>query len=484
MGASSSRRKPFLATSRTWWAGAIGAALLAAGAALPGCARDEPNCERCRTPPAAECLDAQRLHTYVVPGTCLARGGCAYEPRDVVCTPPVADGTARCEAGGCRVTCGATHFACGDTCCAAARKVFAGADQTCATGDGGMVRCWGATSGGPAGSAAQGRPGAIEGLAADVVAIAAGQAHACALDAGGGVACWGDGEQGQVGQGRFERQPTPMVVGFAGTGVSAIAAGSRHSCAMGAEGGIRCWGDDVFGQLGDGTRSSRNAPIDVTDLRSGATAIAAGGYETCAVLRDGALDCWGSNIEGALGTGSTTPSGRLVPGAVEGLGRPVRSVAVGWSHVCALDDTGGIACWGGNSSGALGDGTTESRSLPAAVLGFAAKERAAGGEGSDHAVAVVAGDGHTCAATAAGAVLCWGANDRGQLGDGTAERRLTPTPVQGLASPVVWLAAGARHTCAVTADGGLLCWGANDRGQLGDGTTIDRSTPTQVVGFL
>ena len=182
----------------------------------------------------------------------------------------------------------------------------------------------------------------------------------------------------------------------------------------------------------------------------------------------GAVWCWGSN--------SARPTRRRHDDALDPRrwrsavsGAAWSAVAAGHNHSCALTSAGAVWCWGDNGFGQLGDGTTSDRTAPVAVSGL--------GSG---VVAVSAGYGYTCALTSAGAALCWGVNSVGQLGDGTTTNRSTPTTVSGLGSGVAAIDAGDSHTCAVTSAGAVLCWGVNTFGQLGDGTTTDRSTPTAV----
>ena len=148
------------------------------------------------------------------------------------------------------------------------------------------------------------------------------------------------------------------------------------------------------------------------------------------------------------------------------------AVAAGGVHTCALTTSGGVLCWGYNGDGRRGDGTRTDRSTPVAVTGL-----------DSGAAAIAAGHDHTCAVTTPGGVICWGDNDHGQLGDGTRTDGSTPVAVVGLSSGVAAVAAGFDHTCAVTTPGGVMCWGWNYYGQLGDGTTTDLSTPVGVVGL-
>jgi alpha-tubulin suppressor-like RCC1 family protein len=342
-----------------------------------------------------------------------------------------------------------------------ATAIVAGSEHTCALTAAGGAKCWGSNYWGQLGDGTttdRHTPVDVSGLTSGVSAIAAGYLHTCALSASGGVKCWGDNASGQLGDGTTTDRHTPVDVSGLASGVSAIAAGGNHTCALTAAGGVKCWGFNEYGQLGDGTTTERNTPVGVSGLASGVSAIAAGLYHTCALTASGGVKCWGASS--------------FIPVDVPGLASGVSAITAGEQHTCALTAAGGVKCWGWNRYGQLGDGTTTDRSTPVNVSGLVSGVSAIAARGN-----------HTCALTAAGGVKCWGRNRYGQLDDGTTTDRHTPVDGSGLASGVSAIAAGEQHTCALTASGRVKCWGRNRFGQLGDGTTTNRPTPVGVVGF-
>lgn len=307
----------------------------------------------------------------------------------------------------------------------------------------------------------------------EATAISSGWAHACALTPEGAVECWGRNVDGQVGDGTRTTRLNPVEVVGLSAGVKAISAGSDHSCALRVSGAVLCWGLNDHGQLGDGTDTHRLTPVGVTGLSSGVKAISTGAYHSCALTDAGGVKCWGDNDFGQLGDGTGgLGMRRLTPVGVVGLSSAVKAISTGAYHSCALTDAGGVRCWGGNSSGAVGDGTSTDRSQPVGVVGLSSAVRA-----------ISAGAFHTCALTSAGALKCWGQNDHGQVGDDTKTTRLKPVGVVGLSSGVKAVSAGVFHSCALLGTGGLRCWGWNRNGALGDGTTMTRVRPVDVVGL-
>src|SRR3989442_9515361 len=211
-------------------------------------------------------------------------------------------------------------------------------------------------------------------------------------------------------------------------------------------------------------------PVVVLGITS-ATAIAAGAYHTCALLSGGTVECWGRNGQGQLGDGtfnqSTTPvQVQTGFGALSG----VTALTAGGAHTCALLADSTVRCWGENGEGQLGDGTTLGKPNGIRVTGITG------------AVAISAGWEHTCAVLQDGTARCWGANAFGQLGDGTTTRRLTSVPASGITGAVGVAASWWHHSCFLLADGTVKCSGANDWGQLGNGTTTSSSVPVTMSG--
>ncbi|OGQ92201.1 MAG: hypothetical protein A2289_02595 [Deltaproteobacteria bacterium RIFOXYA12_FULL_58_15] len=349
--------------------------------------------------------------------------------------------------------------------------------HTCALLDTGALKCWGSDNYGQLGDGGtnidQSAPMDVTGLSTGVIAVAAGGYHTCALLDTGALKCWGYDNSGQLGDGGTNtNQNMPVDVAGLSSGVVAIAMGSYHACALLDTGALKCWGNDNYGQIGDGgTNTNQNMPVDVAGLSSGVVAIAAGGYHTCALLDTGALKCWGYDNSGQLGDGGTNTSQNM-PVDVAGLSTGVVAVAAGRYHTCALLDTGALKCWGGDETGQLGDGgTNTNQNMPVDVAGL-----------STGVVAVTAGGDHNCAILDTDALKCWGYDDYGQLGNGdTNTDQSTPVFVSGLSAEVVAITAGGVHTCAILDNNALECWGYDGDGQLGDGgTNTDQSTPVSV----
>ncbi len=297
---------------------------------------------------------------------------------------------------------------------------------------------------------------------ADRWTIAAGTRHSCMLSADGTALCWGNNDNGQLGDGTFEPRvaPTPVTGAFAFT---QVASGQSHTCAISRDGDALCWGANASGQLGDGTSAPRSAPVPVSG-RTNFRAVRAGRNHTCGLTTGGSVRCWGSNTRGQLGDGSraarATPVAAILPS-------PAGALSAGSSHSCALLRSGEAWCWGQNDAGQLGDGTTTDHATPVAVNTTA------------RFVSIAAGRAHTCGVTTGGDLYCWGQNNYGQLGLPGVAAAPTPQRLESGGNFAV-VSSGSDHTCARASDGRGLCWGRNAQGQLGDGTTTDRDRPTAI----
>ncbi len=350
---------------------------------------------------------------------------------------------------------------------AGARTTIAGGlDRTCALTSVAGVKCWGGYY--------DLVPTDVPGLARGVAAIAAGAGHRCALLIEGAVKCWGKNGSGQLGDGTNTNRSTPTDVVGLSSGVIAIATGFEHSCALMRDGAVKCWGLNLYGRLGDGSNVDRNTPVQVVGLTSDVTAVSLGDWHSCALTRGGAVKCWGLNNKGQVGDG--TMIRRLTPTQVVGLESGGVAIALGYEHSCALIGAK-VKCWGENIRGELGNGGFHEQPLPVPVVGLPAP-----------VVALSAGGHHNCALETSGVIRCWGFNRHGQIGYGAyGNLRPTPAAVFGL-TDVAAIGAGGFHTCAVKRDGSTYCWGDADAGQVGDGTNGDsygtRRFPTAVSGHV
>ena len=370
--------------------------------------------------------------------------------------------------------------------------ISAGLGATCALVNDARVACWGENASGEVGDGTtveRLRPVTVP-VAGAVVAVGVGGyptsgAHACALLAGGGAQCWGAGDAGQLGVALDPSGPSTSppiaVAGLAALdtaqgpidgGVAMVASGAAFTCAT-RGGAVYCWGSNEIGQLGDDTNESRSTPAPVSGL-TGVRALVAGRMHACAIGREGAV-CWDSNNAGQLGVYGLGATGSARPQRVSG-GSDAVALAAGDLHTCMLRANGRVMCWGNNGSFQLGTGDNNSRGTPGNVWALDPKVDADAGA----VVSIAAGTRHTCALFANGAAKCWGANNSGQLGDGSNIDQASPVPVRALAngSDARALTLGARHSCALFV-GTVKCWGEGAR--LGDGASTPSSDPVPVA---
>ncbi len=297
-------------------------------------------------------------------------------------------------------------------------------------------------------------------------ALALGHAHSCVLLASAEIACWGSNLNGRLGDGTTTERLSKVKVNGISTATS-LSSGQNHSCAVLANGGVKCWGSNSGGQLGDPTATSPSPPVSVSGISNAKLVVASPGAHSCALLVDGTVKCWGANTYGALGDGTTV--NRNSPVTVSGLSN-VTSIAVSGFGGCALLSNGSVKCWGPNWYGEVGDGTTTTRLTPTIVAGIT------------NAIAITSGTNHSCAILSDQTAKCWGQGTDGVLGDGTTNNRSTPVTVSGL-SGVVAISSGSQHSCALLGNQTIKCWGNGLYGHLGDGSSSNRLTPTLVSGI-
>ncbi len=339
-----------------------------------------------------------------------------------------------------------------------------------------------------------------------IIQLSIGLWHSCALRLDGEVKCWGLNDSGQLGLGDTKNRgdqvgemgvKLPAVHLVGGNQVTQIVTGSSHTCVLRKNGDVQCWGWNKYGQLGYGDTILRGthpthmgSDLPKVDLGTGVKAVelAAGDNQTCARLLDGRVKCWGANESGQLGLGDTNDRGDepgemgdALPAVDLGPGNPLAQLSRGGTHVCVLREGGEVKCWGDNEYGQLGLGDAIDRGTKPGDMG--ASLLAAKLPPTSTPVQLIGGYKHACVRRLDGKVLCWGANEYGQLGLGDLINRGNKPDQMGLnlttvplpeGSPIVQIAAGDRFTCVRHEDSHVQCWGQGDYGQLGLGDTEQR----------
>lgn len=371
----------------------------------------------------------------------------------------------------------------------------------------------GATSG--ATSSSSGEGGAPPSYRAK--AVTGGAEHTCALLEDGRVACWGNNDNGQLGDGTFKSSNTPVLVQGIDT-AQAVDAGALHTCALLMSGEVRCWGNNEHQELGMFGVDS-NVPVTPTGLPSAVAGVTAGGTHTCVFVMNGRAYCWGGNASGQLGR--NTLGGSTHVALVDTL-MSAKGISAGAAHTCAAADQFTMYCWGSNAFQQVG-GTSAYYLQPRAVgyipspgpphsgipieaaadstcnrlptpwcWGRQVTNKQAADQGNAIAtqltnVAQLAGGGqHFCVRYQNGTLDCWGANDAGQLGNGMMGAATTTEVEPTGIADAISVGLGERHSCAVVTTSGepaVFCWGANDSGQLGDGSEVPSSVPVPVVSM-
>ncbi len=382
----------------------------------------------CADPPVPTCVDAQTLRRYST-GAC-ALGACQYQTTDSVCL-------AGCQNGAC------TPFT---------ASISVGESDACAMVNHGPVKCWGGSFSGLLGSinASNVPPTVVPGLESGVRMVSVGTTTACALMDTGAVLCWG---------GYFNGVDTVSGLPTDVTSITCAAPYFDHTCVLSPTQGVKCWGSNNFGQLGNGTTTPsftyQYDVVDVMGLPSGVTSISAGSNDTCAIAAGGQLWCWGMGRYGELGNGAFDSG--AVPVQVSGFSAGTLAVSAGEEYSCAVTPQRTVKCWGWDADG------TQNVALPLDIAGVSQ-------------VTALSVDRVGCAITDSGALKCWGVGGFDQLGNGESNSSYTVAvdPI-GMSTGVVAVGVGDYGACAVLETGVVRCWGS---GPAGGGPV-----PKDVAGF-
>ena len=347
-------------------------------------------------------------------------------------------------------------------------EISAGWTDTCGVIESGAVYCWGRNGYGQLGNGSTSgdaySPVQVVGIS-NATKVGVGNSYSCALLSTGVIKCWGNQGNGALGDGSGANSNIPVSVSGITT-ASGIGIGNGVNCASLSGGTLMCWGYNWTGQVGNGTTGATVAtPVQVSGISTGTQAIG-GQNSSCGLLSGGAVYCWGTGANGSLGNSNTYSgnNGESSPVAVSGISTATQ-IAKGDDFGCALLSSGSIKCWGLNSSGQLGDGSTTSRNSPATVSGIS------------NATAISARTANACALISGGTIKCWGWYGQGMLGSGTNSDSNTPVQIVGI-SNATQVSVGNSHVCAILSGGQVKCWGDNSYGQFGNGTTVSSSSPS------
>ncbi len=364
------------------------------------------------------------------------------------------------------------------------RTIDAGSYHTCAITRTELAYCWGFNQDGELGNGSttmSTQPVATAG-GLNFRQVSGGKYHSCGVTFSGEGYCWGSNLEGQLGREVEVQSETPVLNSRAIT-FGSISVGRAHSCGLNLIGDAFCWGSNIGGQLGYATQHTSSDTAGFVRTTQIFHRIASGGFHNCALNGTGQAYCWGFNDQGQLGNGTTVTVFPDTAAAAPPWVLPVSgaiafdSITAGYKHTCALTPAGAAYCWGENSWGQLGDGTTTRSLVPVAVAGGLTFR------------SLSAGFYHTCGVLTTGEAHCWGRNTPnsiqetagGQIGDGTTTNRPSPTLVSG-GLLFQSISSGEVTTCGVTTGGVAYCWGDNEYGQLGTGTTVSFLVPTPITG--
>jgi len=319
--------------------------------------------------------------------------------------------------------------------------------------------------------------------------ISTGLNHACAIDSFSQAYCWGNDSNGQLGNGAPSSQNTPTPVNttgvLAGKTLTQISAGDYHTCALDSAGKAYCWGLGTNGQLGNNLTSQQNSPVAVDTngvlANKVLTHISAGHYYTCAIDTEGKAYCWGLGTNGQLGNNNTSQQNTPVAVNTSGVlnNKIIQQISTGYSHTCAIDNDGKAYCWGLGTNGRLGNNSTAQQNTPVAVS-------VSGVLAGKTITNIASGSTYTCAVANDGRAYCWGYGADYQLGNANTSDQLVPVAVYATGSGIlngktlVQIAPNSSHTCAIDNDGKAYCWGLGINGQLGNNNTAAQGIPAAV----
>ncbi|MBI5610640.1 MAG: hypothetical protein HY902_17320 [Deltaproteobacteria bacterium] len=354
--------------------------------------------------------------------------------------------------------------------------IAAGGNHSCALRGNGTLSCWGANGEGQLGNGTTSGPLYYEKIPQEVAmltkvsSVELGDTHSCAVWGGGKLSCWGDRFSGKTGSGDNSGSATTPESAGTITDALAVTCGNQNGLAIRAGLTLWGWGGNSGNAFLTGDFTQKNSPVLVQGVL-GSSAVCAGSSHVCALAAsDGTVRCWGRSGDGEVGNGKIGDLNEVYPPSDVGL-TGIVGLACGDYHTCGWDAAGKLCCLGKNLSSQLGLGAySAGAAVPVATKSISDVKAVAGGQG------------HTCAVTKAGAVLCWGSNDDGQAGQIASSADINfPTAVD-IGGKSLGVACGTNHSCAVRDDGAVLCWGRNSNGQLGNNSTSSGGTPVLVVG--
>ena len=352
-----------------------------------------------------------------------------------------------------------------------------GYNHSCAITASGVLKCWGANTSGQIGNNSLNdayTPSAVTQASAEDTysSVSAGYYYSCGVTTSGTLKCWGENNLGQLGTGNTTPSTTPTPIDE-GTSYLTVSAGLQHACGITAlTHQVKCWGVNSYGEVGNGATSGVSTPT-LIDSSNTYQFISAGAFHTCGITTSGVLKCWGHNSSGQIGNGVANSTDILTPTPISENSTYI-AVSAGGSHTCGITSSGALQCWGANASGQIGNGVANSTNILTPTPP----------SGTDSYTSVSAGNSHTCGITTTGVLKCWGDNSAGQIGTGstTSPHILNPTSVSTTTSYLA-VSAGNEHTCGLVSDHIINCWGSNSWGQLG---TFDQlktlaSVPTPIT---